>query len=82
MVCDLICIYKISFFLYLELFYAGESISHRTIVSLTCPYCGVSGFIPHTLLRHCLEKHSIISSDNNTSQVVVCITFLLFTNTC
>ncbi|CAF1207640.1 unnamed protein product [Adineta steineri] len=53
-----------------ELFYAGESISYRTIVSLTCPYCGQSGFLLHTLLRHCLEKHSLISSDTN--QVVMC----------
>ncbi len=53
------------FWEYLELFYSGESIPHRTIVSLTCPYCCQSGFIPNTLLIHCLEKHS----DNKTSQV-------------
>ncbi|CAF0828042.1 unnamed protein product [Rotaria sordida] len=55
-----------------ELFYAGELISYRTIVSLTCPYCGLSGFISHTLLIHCLEKHSIMLSENKTSQVVMC----------
>ncbi|CAF3457854.1 unnamed protein product [Rotaria sp. Silwood1] len=55
-----------------ELFYAGELISYRTIVSLTCPYCGLSGFISHTLLIHCLEKHSIMLSETKTSQVVMC----------
>jgi hypothetical protein len=56
--------------LYLELFYSGESIPYRTIVSLTCPYCCVSGFIPHTLLTHCLENHS----DNKTSQMCpICV---------
>lgn len=57
---------------YLELFYAGELISYRTIVSLTCPYCGQSGFISHTLLLHCLEKHSLMLSENKTNQAVVC----------
>lgn len=56
--------------MYLELFYSGESIPYRTIVSLTCPYCCVSGFIPHTLLTHCLENHS----DNKTSQICpICV---------
>ncbi len=54
-----------SHFEYLELFYSGESIPYRTIVSLTCPYCSVSGLTSPTLLTHCLENHS----DNQTSQV-------------
>jgi hypothetical protein len=62
---------QIFFLFYLELFYAGESIPYRTIVSLTCPYCSLSGFIPRTLLTHCLEKHPIISSENETCQIVV-----------
>ncbi|CAF0723011.1 unnamed protein product [Adineta steineri] len=55
-----------------ELFYAGESISRRTVVSLTCPHCGLSGFIPRTLLTHCIEKHSSTSIQNKNSQVVMC----------
>ncbi|CAF1317538.1 unnamed protein product [Adineta ricciae] len=55
-----------------EVFYGGETISHRTLVSLTCPYCGISGFLSNTLLKHCLEKHSIISSDKPSNQVVMC----------
>ena len=57
--------------LFSEVFYGGETISHRTLVSLTCPYCGISGFLSHTLLKHCLEKHSIISSGKPTNRIVV-----------
>ncbi|CAF1439061.1 unnamed protein product [Adineta ricciae] len=55
-----------------ELFYSGESTSRRTAVSLTCPHCGLSGFIPRTLLTHCVEKHSSTSVQNKNSQVVMC----------
>jgi hypothetical protein len=57
----------------LEIFYGGESIARRTIVSLTCSHCAVSGFIPRTLLTHCVEKHS---TQTKTAQAVVCKTFL------
>ncbi|CAF3514399.1 unnamed protein product [Rotaria socialis] len=55
-----------------ELFYAGELISYRSVVSLTCPYCGLSGFTANTLLLHCLEKHSIMLSETKTNQAVMC----------
>jgi hypothetical protein len=63
-------------FYFLEIFYAGESIPRRTVVSLTCPHCGIAGFIPRTLLTHCVEKHSSISLQDKNSQVVVCKTFI------
>ncbi|CAF3573986.1 unnamed protein product, partial [Rotaria socialis] len=53
-----------------ELFYAGESIPRRTVVSLTCPHCGLSGFIPRTLLLHCAEKH--LSTETKSTQTVMC----------
>ncbi|CAF0780337.1 unnamed protein product [Rotaria sordida] len=55
-----------------ELFYAGESIPRRTVVSLTCPHCGISGFIPRTLLIHCVEKHPSVSPQTKNSQAVMC----------
>jgi len=59
----------------LDIFYAGEAIPRRQVVSLTCPHCGVAGFIPRTLLTHCMENHSTANSQDKTSQVVVCKTF-------
>ncbi|CAF4229776.1 unnamed protein product [Rotaria magnacalcarata] len=53
-----------------ELFYAGESIPRRTVVSLTCPHCGLSGFISRTLLLHCAEKHP--STEAKSTQTVMC----------
>ena len=59
------------FFLSIELFYSGESIPYQTIVSLTCPYCSLSGFIPQTFLKHCLEKHS---NNNKISRICpICV---------
>ena len=62
--------------LHLDLFYAGETIPHRSIVSLSCPYCAELGFLPRTLLKHCSEQHSTISMDNLTKQLVVCKTLV------
>lgn len=61
----------------LELFYAGEPIPRRTVVSFTCPHCGLAGFIPRTLLIHCVEKHPSPSSQTKTAQAVVCKTLLI-----
>lgn len=60
----------------LEVFYRGELNSRRTTVSLTCPYCAQSGFIPRTLLAHCADKHS---QPSKAPQVVVCKSLFLVT---
>lgn len=65
---------NILFLFVLEIFYAGETIPRRTAVSLTCSHCGLAGFIPRTLLTHCVEKHSSASTSNKNNQVVVCKT--------
>ncbi len=62
----------------LEIFYAGETVPRRTAVSLTCPHCGLGGFIPRTLLTHCLEKHPSTPAQDKHSQAVVCKTFPSF----
>ena len=56
----------------LEIFYRGDSMARQFAVSLTCPYCAQSGFIPQTLLSHCVEKHSATMKAN---QIVVCKIF-------
>ncbi|CAF2545143.1 unnamed protein product [Rotaria sp. Silwood2] len=55
-----------------ELFYAGETISSRSVVSLTCPHCGTAGFISRTLLIHCVEKHPSGSPQTKNTQTVMC----------
>lgn len=55
----------------LDLFYGGETIVHRSIVSLTCPYCADVGFLPRTLFTHCLDKHPILPSTQSTHSLVV-----------
>ncbi len=64
--------------LFLEIFYGGETIARRTVVSLTCSHCGLAGFIPRTLLTHCLEKHPSTSVQDKNTQAVVCKTFISF----
>lgn len=63
------------FSLNLDLFYTGENLAHRSIVSLTCPHCNRSGYLPRTLLVHCIEDHSQLTNHqdpNSTKQLVVC----------
>ena len=63
-------------FFLVEIFYAGETISRRTVVSLTCSHCGQAGFIPRTLLTHCIEKHPSTAVPDKNNQAVVCKTFI------
>ncbi|CAF0992792.1 unnamed protein product [Rotaria sp. Silwood1] len=55
-----------------ELFYAGETIPRRSVVSLTCPHCGLAGFISRTLLMHCVEKHPSTSPQTKNTPAVMC----------
>ncbi|CAF0926192.1 unnamed protein product [Didymodactylos carnosus] len=53
-----------------EVFYGGESIPCRSIVSLCCPYCGQAGFLTQDLLTHLIQQHS--TSQNLQPEEVIC----------